>query len=74
MSCVRRDYELPLCGAQITAAGSETEPPLAKADPTSNADGTILITYLRKGTKPCMVALQENEKTCKKQPSRNSDQ
>lgn len=62
MSCVRRDYELPLCEAQITSAASKTEPPLGKADPTSNADGTILITYLRKDKKVWMVALQENEK------------
>lgn len=41
MSCVRRDYELSLCGAQTTPAGSKTKAPLAKVDPTSNADGTF---------------------------------
>lgn len=72
MSCVRRDYELSLCGAQTTPAGSKTKAPLAKVDPTSNADGTFPIC-LRKGKKPCVVAVQENERTCKKQPSRNLD-
>lgn len=63
MSCVRRDYEIPPCWGQAIPSGSKTEPPLAKAGPTSNADVTFLITYLRKGKKHCAVAVQENEKT-----------
>lgn len=56
--CHRKDYELSLCGAQTTPAGSKTEPPLAKVDPTTNAGGTFPIICLGKGKKPCVVAVQ----------------
>lgn len=52
--------------------GSKTELPLAKADSTSSADGTFPITYLRKGKKHCVIAVQENGKKKKNQHARNS--
>lgn len=47
----RRDQELPLCLTKTVPPGFKVEPPLAKAELSSNSAGTSVITYFRKSEK-----------------------
>ncbi|PKU45778.1 vps10 domain-containing receptor 2 [Limosa lapponica baueri] len=59
VASVRRDQELLLCWTEPVPAISKTDPPLAKADPVSDAGGASVITYLRKGKKCCAAVVRE---------------
>lgn len=45
----RRIQGLPPCLTEPLPAGSKTDPPLPSAEPTCNAGGASMKTYLRKG-------------------------
>jgi len=51
MPSVRSCEKLPLCLIKPVPAVSETDPPLAKAKPTTHGSRASVITYLRKGRK-----------------------
>ena len=51
VASVRRQQGLPPCQTESVPASSKMDPPLAKAEPISDAGGTSVITYLRKGKK-----------------------
>ena len=51
MASVRSCEKLPPCLIKPVPAGSETDPPLAKAKPTSEGGSASVITYLSRGRK-----------------------
>ena len=51
MASVRNCEKLPPCLIEPVPAGSETDPPLAKAKPISDSGSISGITYLRRGGK-----------------------
>ena len=55
---LRKDQGLP-CAGHSHLQLAPTDPPLAKAKPISDAGGTSVVTYLRKGKKHCAAAVRE---------------
>ena len=51
MAFVRSCYKLPLCHMEPMPAGSKMDPPVAKAEPSSDGGGASGITYLRREKK-----------------------
>ena len=47
-----KQLELALCLIKTMPASSKTDPPLAKAKPSSDGGCASVITYLRRGKKP----------------------
>jgi len=52
VASVRSCEKLALCATDPVPAGSETDPPLAKAKRISDGGSTSVIMYLRRGKKP----------------------
>jgi len=50
---VRSCEKLPPCLIKPVPASSETDPLLPKAKPVSDSGSSSVITYLRRGKKPC---------------------
>lgn len=48
VASVRRDKGLPPCQTESISAGSKTDPPLVKAEPTNCTSSTSVMTYLGK--------------------------
>ena len=51
VASLRSCEKLPPCLIKPVPAGSETDPPLAKAKPTSDGGSDSVTTYLRSGRK-----------------------
>lgn len=66
---VRRHQKLSLYWTEPVPAGSKTDPLLPKADPNSDAGGTLLITYFRMGKKWCAGAVRERNKRKVREPT-----
>ena len=47
------------CAGHSPLQLAPTDPPLAKAEPISNAGGASVVTYLRKGKNQCAAAVRE---------------
>ena len=63
MASVRTCQELPLCPIEQMPAGSNTDPPLAKAEPIGDGGSASGITYLRRGEKTCTTATSAGERS-----------
>jgi len=62
MSSVKSCQKLPLCPTEPVTAGSKMDPPLAKAQPTSDSGRASVTAYLRRKKTLCTTAAGERSK------------
>lgn len=58
---MRRCQKLPPCPTDPVPDGSKIDPPLAKADPTSDIGSAFVITNSRRGENYCATAAGSEE-------------
>ncbi|KAK4807043.1 hypothetical protein QYF61_018384 [Mycteria americana] len=61
-----RCQKLPPCPIEPVPAGSKMDPPLAKAEPTSDSGSASVIIYLRRGKNCCTTAAERGVRICER--------